>query len=199
MTEARVSENHDQSGIFAELVWEFQGLIFLIRNLWHSRTLEDMPEARLADISIRGMKPSEMPSVDQLQHQLRNGKRWNRWRRLLYRMRGRRLVAVAVDHQQELLGFQMFYFRQGECGQRIIHSAFTGVKPEHQGDGIGTRIRIQALRCFMKAGLAGASMYVREDNKCSMLSAERAGYHRSQRHEDGDKSLLIKRFDSHFQ
>ena len=177
-----------------KLAWEFRGLKFLIRNLWYSRRLKDIPATTRGELSIRGMNASELPAVDQLQRQLRDGKGCNKWRRILYRIRGCRQVVVAVDGEQEVIGFQMFYFRADESKQQVIHSAFTGVQPLHQGHGIGTLIRKEALRSFSRSGLSAVSMHIREENQHSMKSAMRVGYRPVDRCSGGRKKLMMIRF-----
>lgn len=192
------SKDRSRSGLvrlLRKLAWEIAGLKFLLRNLWYSRLLADIPNAEYEHVLIRGMRAAELPVVDELQRQLRNGKGCNWWRRLLYRVRGRRLIAVALDLEDRVLGFQMFYFRPIECSEGVIHSAFTGVMSAHQGRGIGTRIRVQAVRGFKEAGLSGVSMFIAEDNQNSMKSAERAGYRRFERRDGGHRILMLNRFD----
>ena len=176
--------------------WEFEGFLFFGRNFWASRSIPAIEAQRVDGFTFCGVYGHLMPSFVGLHELMRGGRSINFWRRLLYRRRGAALIVAAVVPGRGVVAFQMFYFREGERQRGIVHSAYTGVHPDFQGHGLGTRLRRFALDHFRRAGLKGASMLIATDNINSLKSSQKAGYQIESTSEDGATYTMITRFET---
>ncbi len=88
----------------------------------------------------------------------------------------------------------MYYFREGEWRDRVIHEAFCGVVSEYRGQGLADSMRAAAAEHFTIGGLNGISTHIDHDNLPSLRSAERQGF-RPIPQTDG-RPVLIRRLSN---
>ncbi|WP_018232764.1 GNAT family N-acetyltransferase [Thioalkalivibrio thiocyanodenitrificans] len=160
--------------------------VSLLRNLRACHGLPAIASTEYKGYRIAGLERADLPALRRLHRSLRNGSDLTPWRRILYRLHGRSLVAVARDPSGNVVGFEMFYFEKGGARKAVIHAAFIGVAPHCRNMGLATRLRQVAARHFAGAGLRGISSRVREDNVASLRSAIASGFEISHRRVESD-------------
>lgn len=156
--------------------YEFSGLKFYLRNIAASRTFQPISEARFGDITISGLSKDRIGALEDLHQQLRDGRVVNYWRKAVLRRKGLAVCGIATNNSGRLLGFDYFYFREGEVEEGIIHEAFIGVVQESRGEGIATAMRKHVALHFADQGLHGISSQIDKDNIPSFRSAVKAGF-----------------------
>jgi hypothetical protein len=154
---------------------ELDGFIFLVRNVVNAFYLPIIPLFRFTEYTFRGMYRSEVLQVDQIQGMLRNGKKWNNWRKIMYYLFGSRLVIVAQDKYGRILGFQLLYFRSHEVSQRMLHEAFIGILPEYRGLKLSQHLRKYSIRHFMNTPIRAITSQINIENTPSIKSALASG------------------------
>jgi len=179
--------------VIQRLKWELQGAAFLVRNLRASRGLSSFTVEHHNGFALSGLHPNQLREFCRLHQELRDMHKLNFWRQMLYRARGESMVAVAVNQQNEMVGFEMFYFRTDEIPSRVIHLAFTGIAPSLRGQGLGSILRRYAVSQFHARGLRGISAQVTQDNLPSMRSLLNAGYVKTGESADGLTHFMIRR------
>jgi RimJ/RimL family protein N-acetyltransferase len=152
------------------------GFCFVTRNLLASGNLHRIPRVHERGVVLAGLERVDLPELSDLHQQLRSGKMIGSWRRMLLWLEGGKFVMVAKDETGQLLGFQLFYFRETEWRKKIIHEAYIGLKPAAQGAGLGSAMRALALAHFQRNGIAAISTRITADNLGSLKSAEKAGW-----------------------
>jgi hypothetical protein len=155
--------------------YELDGFIFLLRNVVNGFYLPNIPLFRYNEYTFRGMHRSELLQVNHIQCMLRNGKKWNIWRKILYYSFGRRLAIVALDKYGRILGFQLLYFRSHEVRQRILHEAFIGILPEYRGNKLSQHLRKYSIKHFMDTPIRAISSQIDIENIPSIKSALASG------------------------
>lgn len=159
-----------------KILYEFGGLKFLIRNLKASHQLEKMQSSSLNNYILAGLSKDRIYELDQLHQLIRDGRDLNFWRKFLYRYRGNKLCAIAINQKNQLAGFIYFYFREEEISKNIIHEAFVGVAPQERGKGIATALQKYSLTHLSHQHLEGVSGYVEKNNIASVIVHQRVGY-----------------------
>lgn len=175
---------------------KWSGLQFAAVNLWCSRVLppaeapRPLTTAGGGHLLLRTIVAHDVDRLEELQNTLRPGKSFTAWRKWVYRRAGSKLVWVLEDSSGGLVGCNMYYFREGEWRQSVVHTALTGVVNEYRGQGLGTAMRAAAVQYFTRGGLAGISTQIDDDNLASLRSAEHVGFRRTGQR-DG-RPLLFK-------
>lgn len=164
------------SSFLEKIIHEFEGFKFLVRNLNASQRLKTLQSSSYNNYLLTGLTKNRINDLNQLHQAIRDGRKLNYWRKLLYRYRGNRLCAVAINQVNQLVGFIYFYFREDEIAKNIIHEAFVGVKPEERGQGIATALQNYSLDQLSHQHLQGVSGYVEKNNLASVIVHQRVGY-----------------------
>jgi len=176
------------------------GLRFLAINLWCTRQVPraDHPIAAPGSdrLAIRTITADDLDRFVDLHAKLRPGKQFSAWRRWLYARAGSKLAWVVETPAREFVGFNMYYFREGEWLDRVVHEAFIGVVEEFRGRGLANAMRSAAAGHFRGSGLHGISTSIHRDNAPSWHSAQREGF-REVGGERTDKPLLIRPLNVH--
>ena len=180
--------------VIQRLKWELQGAEFLVRNLRASRGFSSFSVEHHNGFTLSGLHPNQLREFCRLHQGLRDMQKLNFWRKMLYSARGESMVAVAVNQQNEMVGFEMFYFRTDEIPSWVIHDAFTGIVPSLRGQGLGTTIRRYSAFHLRRLGIKGISTQVPYDNLPSMKSLLNAGYVKTGESIDGQTHFMIMRF-----
>lgn len=159
------------------------GLRFLLINAWCARLVR-APIANSAsscsgnqEFVIRPIAKTELAVFRSLHHELRPGKSFSVWRRAVYRLWGHKLLwAAFAAPNGPMIAFNMYYFREGEWRQHIVHEAFIGVASAYRGLGIATALRQAAGRYFAECDVQGISTQIEGDNLPSLRSATKLGF-----------------------
>ena len=178
--------------MFARLQWEYEGLRFLLRNLRAAWRLPKMPSIATPEVVLSGCSPFELGRLARLHALLREGRTLNFWRLALYALKGESMVAVARLPDGDIVGFDMFYFRQGEVTHRTVHEAFIGTREEWRRRGLATALRLASIQHFQASGLSGISSHIESSNSASLRSAVRAGFEVVAQDSESD-SLTLRR------
>ena len=169
----------------------WSGIQFAVINLYCARHVPIPDEGRVDGVTIRTVKPGELSRFEQLHNQLRPGKRFSGWRRWTYRRLGSRLLWVCETAAGEFVGLNMYYFREGEWRNQIVHSAFNGVLENYRRRGLSNGMRAAAAANFTGGGVRGISTLIDRRNVPSWRAAQRQGFREVAAQPDG-KSLLIR-------
>lgn len=88
------------------------------------------------------------------------------------------IVAVKLNEKNEkyVVGINLYYLNTRDLKDGTIHEGFIGVLPEHEGQGIATKMRRHAITHFRKAGFSGLSTRISKNNLRSLLSADKLGF-----------------------
>lgn len=170
---------------------EFEGLKFLIRNLKASRHLNELKSISYKDYIFTGLTKDRIQEWDDLHQLVREGRRLNYWRKMLYRFRGKSLCAAAINHNNKLVGFIFYYFRNDEIPKDIIHEAFAGIHPDERGKGLATALTIYSLEQLANQQLTGVSGYVERNNYASVKMLQRVGYEIEDDPKDPDNNYYV--------
>ncbi|HEY9279476.1 MAG TPA: GNAT family N-acetyltransferase [Eoetvoesiella sp.] len=149
---------------------------FLCRNLWAARHIKPVTRQEQDGITFRGMIKEDEPAICALYAELNANAPLPWSRRLLYRLVGPRLMMVATDQQQNVVGMAMYYFNKRDRLEGTAHIGLTGISTKLQGKGLGTRIRIYGMDHLFKNGVTGISSRVSLTNIASLRSNEKLGF-----------------------
>jgi GNAT superfamily N-acetyltransferase len=167
--------------------------IFLVRNLSSAKKIKPVQAESKDGFVYRGLKPEDMTSFLSLYSILHNGKKLNLSRKLLYHFAGEKLVIVACKESTlKMTGMDMYYFNKQDVNENTVHQGFTGILPEMQGKGLGTRLRLKAKEHFYQNGFSGISSKVSLLNIASLKSNEKLGFKPVEKYYD--KSLEEERY-----
>lgn len=173
----------------------WSGMRFAAVNVYCARALPIPQTRRIADeLTLRTVTAADLPRVERLHAELRPGKRFSSWRRWTYRRVGRTLLWVTETPKGEFVGINMYYFREREWRDRLVHEAFIGVAASHRGQGLSNAMRAAAAANFTDGGVHGISTHIERGNTPSWRSAQRQGFHEVSATLT-DKPLLIRRLD----
>ena len=176
----------------------WSGLQFIAVNLWCTRIVPAagesvVPLATSNDcLVLRTIRAADIDRFEGLHNILRPGKRLSASRKWLYQRTGAKLVWALETTEADLVGFNMYYFREGEWNDRIVHEAFIGVTKAYQGCGLSNDMRAAAADHFTAAGLNGITTEIHRDNLPSLRSACRQGF-RETGADPGGKIHLLRR------
>lgn len=150
---------------------------FVAVNLWCTRTIPAGPVIHPAnDLMLRTITAADSGRFAAIHADLRPGKHLSAWRKWLYRRAGSKLAWVLETAAPRFVGFNMYYFREGEWTRGIVHEAFIGVVAEYRGRRLADTMREAAAARFAAAGVFGISTRIHADNLPSLRSAERQGF-----------------------
>jgi len=94
----------------------------------------------------------------------------------LYKKRGLKLVAVIKNIENDIIGFEMFYFKKYEAKDGIIHEAFIGIDNKYKNKNLATILRKFSIKHFRKSNLKAISTNIPINNMPSLVSAQNAGF-----------------------
>ena len=117
--------------IYRKLIYEIDGLIFFLRNLNASRYLPILNAEVGENYTISPCSKDDIENLCSFHKLLRNDRVLNFWRKILYRKRGLKLVAIIKNIENDIIGFEMFYFKKYEAKNGIIHEAFIGIDEKY--------------------------------------------------------------------
>lgn len=156
--------------------WEIEGIKFLLQNISEAKNLPSPKKISFNEYQIDGLKPIEIKKLRQIHKTLRNGRELNLWRTILYIIYGKKLITLAKDKKNEIVGFQMLYFKKEEIKNKTIHEAFIGIKPEHQNKSLATNLRLFSARNLKRSRCKKISSKISKNNQASLESAIKCGF-----------------------
>ena len=159
-----------------KIAYEYEGFKFLIRNLKASRHLRKLDRKVYKEYIFSSLPKGRIAELDQLHQLTRKGRRLGFWRKSLYRLRGESLVAVAINQNNKLVGYIIYYFREAEIPKAIIHEAFAGIAPEERAKGLATELTKYSFNQLTNQDLVGISGYVEKKNLASLKMIQNVGY-----------------------
>jgi RimJ/RimL family protein N-acetyltransferase len=126
--------------------------------------------------TFMGLPNDRINELDELHRLIREGRGLNFWRKIFFRIQGRKVCGIAINAQDQLVGFTYYYFRESELVGMIIHEAFIGISPNERGKGIATALQRYALDHLAKQQLIGVSANIEKTNLPSIRIHQRAGF-----------------------
>jgi ribosomal protein S18 acetylase RimI-like enzyme len=159
-----------------KIFYEFQGLCFLIRNLYASRNLLSMRELSFSNYRLTGLPKSRLNELDTLHKLVREGRELSFWRKTYYKLCGKKVCSILINKENKMVGFNIFYFRDFEIKNGIIHNAFIGVTPIESHKGLGTILQTYSLEQLSRNNLTGVSGYVLKNNQASIKMLQKVGF-----------------------
>lgn len=153
---------------------------FIAINLWCTRTIPAAGNGvdPAEDLVLRTITAADIGRFAAIHAELRDGKQLVASKKWLYEWAGSKLAWVVQAEDKSFVGFNMYYFREGEWARGIVHEAFLGVLPEHRGRRLGAAMRIAAATHFAAAGVSAISTRIHAGNLPSLRLAERLGFRR---------------------
>ena len=103
------------------------------------------------------------------------------WLRWLYKFKLDELGSVIVNGSDQVVGYDLFMFNDGEFRQHILHELYVGVSQELQGQGLSTRLRTFSAGMYDYGKLSAISTVAFDNDIKSLRSAQKAGFHISKR------------------
>jgi len=159
------------------LLWEMEGLKFLVRNLRYGGNLKAFDYINRGELIFRGCSFSDLKKINKLHKHLRDGIGLNIWRKILYGLIGNRLISLIAFEDGRTIAFEMFYFKADEIPSKTIHEAFIGVHPSYQRQGLATELRRFSIQKLKSSGyIHGISTNITRDNSASFQSALKVGF-----------------------
>jgi ribosomal protein S18 acetylase RimI-like enzyme len=165
-----------KNSIINKIKYEYDGLLFLIRNTQAARPLSPMQEIGFSNYKFIGLPGDRINELDELHQLVREGRRLNFWRKTFYKYQGSKVCGVVINDRDLLVGFNYYYFRENELKDKIIHEAFLGISPNERGKGIATALQRYTLNQLSKQPLTGVSGNVEKANLPSIKMLQRVGY-----------------------
>jgi ribosomal protein S18 acetylase RimI-like enzyme len=159
-----------------KIAYEYEGFKFLIRNLQAFRHLRKLEKKVYNDYVFSSLPKGRIDELDQLHKLTRRGRRLGFWRKILYRLRGESLCSVAINQNNKLVGYIIYYFREAEIPKGIIHEAFAGIAPEERAKGLATELTKYSFNQLTNQNLVGISGYVDKKNLASLKMIQKIGY-----------------------
>lgn len=164
------------NAIIKKIKYEFDGFLFLIRNNKATRPLAPMQKTDFNNYKFIGLPRDRINELDELHRLVRDGRGLNFWRKSFYKNQGAKVCGVVLNDNDQLVGFNYYYFRENELGDNIIHEAFLGISPNERGKGIATALQKYTLDQLSKQPLIGVSGNVEKANLPSIKMLQRVGY-----------------------
>ncbi|MBQ2382359.1 MAG: GNAT family N-acetyltransferase [Succinivibrio sp.] len=98
------------------------------------------------------------------------------WLVWLYRFKAHELMSVIVDKDDNVIGYDLFFFQPSEKNEKVIHELYVGVKTEYQDRGFGVKLRQFSSKCYDDGYLDGISTLASLDNIKALRTAQKAGF-----------------------
>ena len=162
--------------IYRKLIYEIDGLKFFLQNLNASRYLPIFNTEIGENYTISPCSKDDIENLCSFHKLLRNDRVLNFWRKILYRKRGLKLVAIIKNIENDIIGFEMFYFKKYEAKNGIIHEAFIGIDEKYKNKSLATILRKFSIKHFCNTNLSAISTNISIDNMPSLVSAQKAGF-----------------------
>ncbi len=178
-------------GILKRFFSEIEGFKFLIRNIKNVEKLPELNSKIIGEFCIESCQKSDFNHVSKLHKLLRDGRGLNFWRKVLYKSKGKKLMFLIKDINKKIIGFQMFYFKEDEIENKIIHEAFIGIKREFRGNNLSAELRKYSIEHFSKTGLSAISTNIPTNNEPSKTSAQKSGF---KLHKEKTKNNILRFF-----
>ena len=162
------------------LIWEIEGLKFLLRNINGAKLLITFDSKFKDGYVYSGILSRDICKFNRIHKELRDSSGLNFWRYLLYFFFGKKFAALVKDESGEVIAFQMFYFKADEINRKILHEAFIGVRNEYRGNSLATKLRLFSKSQFQKSSISKISSNIPKDNSPSLRSALKSGFYVSE-------------------
>ena len=154
----------------------FIKFFLLIRNLYKGLHLYEIESEYIEGVKYCGLKKEYLKILKiEILHIFPNSKL--NWKNsILYSFLGKRFVVIALNKNNDLIGFNLYYFNQRDFKENTIHEGLIGVEEKYQGKGIATKMRLIAKKNFSKSNLHGVSSRISINNTASLKAAENLGF-----------------------
>jgi len=161
-------------------------LTFLIRNLWQAKTIPVIPKGKAEDVEFLPCTKDLAPCMVSLYPEFHQGNELGIAKRAMLPLAGKKLCLVVEDAiDKRVVGYSLYYFNHRDVKEKTVHEGDTGILPEYQGRGIGTALRLHALRHFARSQtINGVSSRVSLNNLASLKSNINLGFKEQERYYD---------------
>ncbi|NLN70817.1 MAG: GNAT family N-acetyltransferase [Chloroflexi bacterium] len=153
-----------------------------------------MEKSAYLDFRLEGLAKARIGEIDALHQLLREGRGLGFWRKTYLKLVGKRVCAVIFNHDEQMVGFNYYYFRESEVKDRIIHHAFIGILPEERGKGLATALQTYAIDRLSKNKLTGISGNVKKTNTTSAKMLANVGFVLTDDPDDTTNQKIYYRF-----
>jgi|GEM_PF-2581725 len=156
--------------------YEWEGFLFLVRNIRASRTLYPMQDSAFSNYQFAGLSTHQVGEMDALHKLVREGRGLSFWRKTYFKHCGEKVCSVVLSEDGRMVGFNFYYFRKFEVNEGIIHEAFLGISPQERGKGLATALQTYTINQMSRNNLRGISGNVLKANGASVKMLLRTGF-----------------------
>ncbi len=146
---------------------------FLISNLYKGLFLKKIKTTYIDGVKYQGLKYPYLQEINNLNKEMSiSKKRLSLAENIIYKTHGAKLVVIALDNNEKVIGFNRYYFNIRDIKENTVHIGFTGVITNWRGRKIAFHMREIAKETFIRGGLSGISTRVSVSNKLCLKSLE---------------------------
>lgn len=157
--------------------------ILLMMNILKALRLNPIRAREIGGVRYQGASRNSLGDCYVIHSSLNNNHNFNWSRRALYWLFSNKLVFCAVQNGR-VVAVAFFVFNIRDFKEDSVHSSFSGVLAEYQGQGIAKEIRKTALLHFASCGLGYYSSRISLDNKASLHASLNIGFQVSEKYYD---------------
>ena len=150
-------------------------LKLILKNLSYARKIRKKYVKTDNCITFRPARRSDLIKIKRLLETL-FGMQLLPWLKKIYFFRCSELCSVAVDENDNLIGYDLYFFEPSEYSKKIIHELYIGVDENYQHKGIAVRLRQYSASCYEDGVITGISTLARHGNINALRSAQKAGF-----------------------
>lgn len=180
---------------------KLQFMYSLRKNISKCSTFVELVTVDSGNLFLRGADIHDLQQIESIYRRL-NGIAFSVHNKKLLKNCPRKLLVIAekeIAGQKQIVGMDLFYMNPRDFKEQTIHEGFIGVLPEHEGQGIATKMRKYAMAHFHLAGFSGISTRISKNNKGSLHSAEKLGFKLREHYFDTvmqeERYYLVLRFE----
>lgn len=162
--------------IFRKSLSLLNGCQFILENLWATRKLPLIKTVKVGELTIGFPRKNELQEVMNIYQELRSSQSISLANDVIWRLLRRKLVFVAKDLKNNILGIGLTYFNKRDIEERTLHLAFLGVKVSASNRGIGSMIEQTEVNHFKNTNLLGLSARISLSNIGALRISERNGF-----------------------
>ena len=163
---------------------------FFTINVLKLLPIDTLPNLNHDNYVIRGCLKSELKEAEKTYKTL-SGRGFSRVQRVLLRLFSDKNLIITISDQngyKKIVGVNLYYINHRDFKENTIHEGYIGVLPEFEGQGIATKMRMNAKSHFRKSGFSSISSRVSKNNLASLRSAEKMQFVPIEEYFDNNKN-----------
>lgn len=152
--------------------------------------IDTLPNLNHDNYVIRGCLKSELKEAEKT-YKILSGRSFSRIQKVLLRLFSNKTLIVTISDQNDykkIIGVNLYYINHRDFKENTIHEGYIGVLPEFEGQGVATKMRMNAKNHFQKSGFSGISSRVSKNNLASLRSAKKMQFEPVEEYFDNNKN-----------